>query len=433
MKVAILGYGSQGLSAYEYWHAKGDEITICDRNEQLQLPDGVQTKLGEYYLHHLDGFDLIVRSPSVHPKDIVAANSPDILNKVTSVTNEFMRVCPTKNTIGVTGTKGKGTTSTLITKMLETDGKRVHLGGNIGIPPLELLKNDIQPADWVVLELANFQLIDLQTSPHIAVCLMVTGEHLDWHNDTEEYFIAKSQLFSHQTNDDIAIYYGANETSQRIASTSPGWKMAYMAEPGARVEGENIIIDNQTIAGVNELKLLGQHNWQNVCAAITAVWKITQNVEAIRTVLTSFSGLEHRLELVGELDGVRYYDDSFGTTPETAMVAIQAFNEPKVIILGGSDKGANYDDLAKVVLSNNVRHALLIGQQAPRIQQALEAADFRDFSPGGSTMSDIVANAREQASNGDIVLLSPACASFDMFKNYQDRGEQFSKAVQALA
>jgi UDP-N-acetylmuramoylalanine--D-glutamate ligase len=432
MKVAILGYGLQGQSAYEYWRANGDDITVCDRNEQLELPSDVQPKLGEYYLHHLDGFDLIVRSPSVHPKDIVAANSPDILSKVTTVTNEFLHVCPSKNTIGVTGTKGKGTTSTLIAKMLEADGKRVHLGGNIGIPPLELLKNNIQPDDWVVLELANFQLIDLQTSPHIAVCLMVTSEHLDWHSDSEEYFIAKSQLFSHQTSNDVAIFYAANETSQRIASTSPGWKMPYMAEPGARVEGENIIIDNQTIASVKELKLLGKHNWQNVCAAITAVWKITQNIEAIRSVLTTFSGLEHRLELVRELDSVRYYDDSFGTTPQTAIVAIQAFDGPKIVILGGSDKGASYDELSRVVVSNNVRHVLLIGQQASKIQNALEAVGFQNFSPGGNTMNEIVEKARELANNGDVVLLSTACASFDMFKNYKDRGEQFSKAVQAL-
>jgi UDP-N-acetylmuramoylalanine--D-glutamate ligase len=432
MKVAILGYGSQGRSAYEYWKAKGDEITVSDRDEQLELPADVQAKLGEFYLHHLDNFDLIVRSPSVHLKDIVAANSPEILSKVTTVTNEFLKVCPTKNTIGVTGTKGKGTTSTLIAKMLEADGRRVHLGGNIGIPPLDLLKHDIQPDDWVVLELANFQLIDLQLSPHIAVCLMVAAEHLDWHSDTDEYFIAKSQLFAHQSSDDVAVYYAANETSQRIASVSPGWKVPYMAEPGARVEADNVIIDNQMIVSVSELKLLGKHNWQNVCAAVTAVWKITQNVEAIRSVLTTFSGLEHRLELVGVIDGVRYYDDSFGTTPETAIVAIQAFAEPKVVILGGSDKGASYDELARAIVADNVKKVLLIGEQAARIQAALEQAGFTDFQPGGTSMAEIVRNAREAAPEGGIVLLSTACASFDMFKDYQDRGDQFKVAVQTL-
>lgn len=432
MKVAILGYGEQGRAAFEYWAAQGAEITICDRNDTLTLPDGAHSQLGEYYLQRLERFDVIVRSPSVHPRDIIAVNSPDILTKVTTVTSEFLRVCPSKNVVGVTGTKGKGTTSTLIAKMLEADGKRVHLGGNIGTPPLDLLKNGIQADDWVVLELANFQLIDLQYSPHIAVCLMVAPEHLDWHADTEEYFNAKSQLFRHQNADDIAIYYDKNENSKRIASTSKGWKIPYMAFPGGTVVDGNVVIDDQTVCATSDLKLLGEHNWQNVCAAVTAFWKISQNLEAMRSVLTNFTGLEHRLELVRELDGVAYYDDSFGTVPETAIVAIQAFQQPKVVILGGSDKGASYDELATTVKTSNVRQVVLIGQQADRIQAALERADYTDFTPGGETMTDIVDAARQAAQPGDVVLLSPACASFDLFKNYKDRGEQFKAAVNQL-
>lgn len=432
MKIAILGYGLQGRSAYEYWR-EGNEITICDADEKLKLPPDTESQLGAFYLRRLERFDLVVRSPSVHPNDIVKDNSPAILDKVTTVTNEFFKVCPTKNVIGVTGTKGKGTTCTLITKMLEADGRRVHLGGNIGTPPLDMLKAGIKPDDWVVLELANFQLIDLKYSPHITICLMVVPEHLDWHVETDEYFSAKSQLFLHQTDQDYAIYYADNKISERIASTGAGWKIPYIAAPGARVSGDNIVVDNQTICPVSEVKLLGQHNLQNVCAAVTAVWKITQNVMAIRSVLTSFNGLEHRLELVRELDGARYYNDSFGTTPETAIVAIQAFQEPKVIILGGSDKGADYGELAKVVAKSNIRKVLLIGEQAGRIKEALSAAGATDTMPGGETISEIVATARAQAQPGDVVLLSPACASFDMFKNYQDRGEQFKKAVLALS
>jgi len=432
MKVAILGYGEQGRSAYEYWKSQGAEITICDQSETLELPLDVDKHQGETHLNHLDAFDLIVRSPFVKPADIVAANTPEIAEKVTTVTNEFFRVCPAKNIVGVTGTKGKGTTSTLIAKMLEADGKRVHLGGNIGIPPLDLLKNNIQPDDWVVLELANFQLIDLQYSPHIAVCLMVVPEHLDWHRDVNEYYTAKTQLFRHQTPDDFAIYYAANEDSKRIASTGKGWLIPYMERPGAFVENEQIVVDNQPVCSVRDLKLLGQHNWQNACAAITAFWKVSQNLEAIRQVLTTFSGLEHRLEFVREVNDVKYYDDSFGTTPETAMVAIQAFGQPKVVILGGSDKGASYDELAKVVATSNVRHALTIGKMGPKIAEALIAAGYDNGMSGGGTMKDIVDEAAKLAEPGDVVLLSTACASFDMFKNYKDRGEQFKAAVLAL-
>ncbi|HSW37723.1 MAG TPA: UDP-N-acetylmuramoyl-L-alanine--D-glutamate ligase [Candidatus Saccharimonadales bacterium] len=433
MKIAIVGYGVEGKAAYEYWDKAGNEITIHDQNETVELPEGAKAKLGKDYLNKLSTYDLIVRSPSVHPSDIAAANSEAILDKVTTNTDEFFRVCPTKNIIGITGTKGKGTTSTLTAKMLEACGKRVHLGGNIGIAPLEMFKQDIKPGDWVVLELSNFQLIGIKHSPHIGVCLMVVPEHLDWHPSVEEYVKAKQQLFRWQTEQDIAIFYGENDYSQEIVSVSKGQKIPYMQPPGACIQDERIVIDGQTICRTDELKLLGRHNWQNACAAVTAVWEVSQDAKALRSVLTRFPGLPHRLEFVRELDGVKYYDDSFGTTPETAKVAIQAFEQPKVLILGGSDKGATYGELAKVVLNNGVRTAVLIGLMAPKIQAALAEVGFTNFVAGGKTMNDIVTVARAQAQPGDVVLLSTACASYDMFKSYKDRGEQFKKAVLALS
>ena len=435
MRIATLGYGSQGRSAYDYWNRDDNELTICDSREDIQLPSGVKSQLGANYLKNLDEFDLIVRgAPSIHPREIVDANphSLKILDKVTSVTNEFFRVCPTKNIIGVTGTKGKGTTSTLIAKMLQAAGEKIHLGGNIGIPPLDLLEHHIKPDDWVILELANFQLIDLKRSPHIAVCLMVVPEHMDWHKDMAEYVEAKKQLFKHQTRNDIAVYFGKDETSKDIASASPGHKIPYYDSPGAVIEDNAVKIANKEICKTSEIKLLGRHNWQNVCAAVTATWQIHQDIAAIRHVIATFGGLEHRLELVRELDGVSYYDDSFGTTPETAIVAIQTFKKSKVVILGGSDKGASYDELAKVISNDNVRSVVLIGQTSPAIAKALDKAGFSDYVEGGNTMQQIVDTARSKASSGGVVLLSTACASFDLFKNYKDRGEQFQKTVKAL-
>lgn len=441
MKIAILGYGKQGKSAFDYWNP-GNEITICDRNTELELPEGAKAQLGEHHLESLDKFDLIVRSPIVHPRDIMTANNASILEKVTTVTNEFVRVCPTKNIIGVTGTKGKGTTSTLVAKMLEALGHKVHVGGNIGTPPLDLLKGDdylhtsgvglIERDDYVVLELANFQLIDFRERIPLAVCLMVVPEHLDWHADMAEYVSAKQQLFKQQTNDDIAIYNASSDWSYQIAGASKGQKIPFMKNPGADVINGEIIIENQKICDASELKLLGRHNWQNVCAAVTAIWQISQNVEAIRSVLTSFSGLEHRLELVRELDGVKYYDDSFGTTPETAIVAIEAFDSPKIVILGGSDKGASYDEMAETIAQSDVKKVLLIGDQATRIQAALDKAGYSSYAPGGRNMTEIIANAKAAANPDDVVLLSPACASFDMFKSYQDRGDQFKAVVASL-
>ena len=437
MKIAILGFAGQGQSAYEYWDTPDNEITVCDRDTSINLPSKVDSQLGDDYLKGLDKFDLLIRTPILHPRDIIAANpeAPNILEKVWSNTNEFMKVCPSRNIIGVTGTKGKGTTSTLITKMLEAAGKRVHLGGNIGIPPLELLKDNIQPDDWVVLELANFQLIDLKTSPHIAVCLMVEPEHMDWHEDVEEYIAAKQQLFINQKSDDIAIYYSKNENSESVANASLGELIPYFERPGAAVEQGVITIDDQGICRTEELKLLGEHNWQNVCAATTAVWQIVHDTAAIKSTLTSFGGLPFRIELRGTKNGVSYYNDSFATGPGAARAAIAAVPGMKVMIIGGYDRGLDLSELAETLMEykDAVRKVVLIGASADRTAETLQKSGFTNFMlcPDKS-MDGIVRTATGQAEPGDAVVLSPAFASFDLFKNFEDRGNQFNQAIAKL-
>lgn len=432
MNIALLGFDLEGRASYDYFASCGDTITICDQNPDVELPAGVASQLGENYLDDLDRFDLLVRTPGLHPAKILAKN-PGLSAKITSGTNEFLKSVQTNNIIGVTGTKGKGTTSTLIAKMLEAAGRKVFLGGNIGVPALSFVQQ-AGPDDWVVLELSSFQLQDIQYSPHLAVCLMIVPEHLNWHADMNEYLHAKANLFAHQTADDVAIYFAGDDDSCEIANTSPGEKLPFFTPPGAAVEKGVISISGQEVIQTSELKLLGEHNWQNVCAAITAAWQAgVKDVRVMHRVLASFSGLPHRLELVRELGGVNYYDDSFGTTPETAIVAMQAFAEPKVLILGGSDKGAEYTDLAEAVKASNVRQVLLIGDQADRIKQALDAAGYSSYQAGGTTMAEIITTARQLAKPGDVVLLSTGCASFGMFHDYKDRGDQFKQVVQALA
>lgn len=438
LKIAILGYGSQGQSAYDYWSKKNNHITICDKDKSLDIPSGAQGKLGPNYLKDLDSFDLLVRTPALHPRKIVKANPnmPNILDKVTSVTNEFLRVCPTKNIIGVTGTKGKGTTSTLISRMLEVIGKRVHLGGNIGIPPLDLLENNIKPDDWVVLELANFQLIDLMHSPTIGVCLMVEPEHLDWHSSLDEYIEAKKQMFKHQSEGDLAIYYANSNYSHSIAQASPGLILPYMAKPGTIVtESGKFIIDGQEICTTEDIQLRGKHNWQNVCAAITTVWQIDQNPEALHKAIRSFSGLPHRLELVREVDGVTYFNDSFASAPPATEAALEAIDGQKVLIAGGYDRGLDLTQLARSITSHaqELRRVILIGASASALEKALMAHGYRNYDLLKNTeMSEIVAHARECAEQGDSVVLSPGFASFDMFKNFEERGQQFKNSVNAL-
>ncbi len=441
MRIAIVGFDRQGRSALDYW-GPGNEITICDRNPDIQVPPNVETRLGEHYLDNLEQFQLIIRTPGLHPKDIVAANNEHILKKVTTVTEEFFRNCPAP-IIGVTGTKGKGTTSTLISKILEAAGKRVHLGGNIGIPPLELLKNNIQPSDYVVLELANYQLIDLHVSPAIAICLMVVPEHLDWHTDLREYVVSKQNLFRYQNDDNLAVFNRLNDLSGEVVNVSPALKVSYevpaeseqpQERHGAYVANDAIYYDDTRICTTDDVALLGHHNLENACAAIAAVWGIIDgDVEGIINVLKTFKGLPHRLELVRELNGISYYDDSFGTTPDSTIVAIKAIPEPKVLLLGGSDKGAAYTELAQAVKNSNVHTVISIGLTGPAIAKDLKEAGFTNIVEGGSDILQIVQTAQQYAKPGDAVLLSTACASFDMFKNYVERGEKFTAAVQALA
>jgi len=441
MKIAILGFADQGKSSYQYWSVPENEIIICDSDANTSVPDNAQVRLGKNYLNNLDEFDLLIRTPALHPRLIKDANpdSPNILDKVWTNTNEFLKACPTRNIIGITGTKGKGTTSTLVTRMLEAIGYRVHLGGNIGTPPLEMLRSEIGKQDWVVLELANFQLIDLQTSPHIATCLMIEPEHLNWHADMDEYIDAKRQLFVHQSSDDVAVFYADNHYSEMIAKSSKGIAIPYMRGPGAYVKetqnGDIIVINDQKICETKDIKLLGKHNWQNVCAAVTIVWNIVQNVDAIRAVIKDFHGLPHRLEKVRELNGVTYYNDSFSSAPGATIAAIEAIAGNKILIVGGVDKNLDQNELARQILQHNdqIRRVIIIGEIAERLRETLLSHGImnhdvlRDVS-----MNDIVEHAKDIASHGDNVILSPGTSSFDMFKNFEDRGNQFKRAVNNL-
>lgn len=436
MKVAIVGYGVEGRVSADYWHKLGNDVTVCDADDSLKIPKKYRARLGQDYLKGLDEFGLIVRTAGLNPQKILAANleHPEIKARITTSLNEFLVKCPSTHTVGVTGTKGKGTTSTLIAKLLEARGKTVHLGGNIGIAPLKLLPK-IKKEDWVVLELSSFQLSDVSRAPHIAVCLMVVAEHLDWHEDLEDYTQAKANLFALQRSADKAIYYGQSELSRQIASRSPGKKVPYSTAPGAFVKNDGMIVmgySHQEIIHRSKVKLLGEHNLQNICAALTTVYEALGSIDKAGAVLHGFKGLEHRLELVRTFEGVKYYDDSFGTTPETAIVAMRAFAEPKVMILGGSDKGASFEELTNEVITGNVRHVVAIGKTGPAIAALLRTKGYSSITEGAGSMEKIVKAAKKQAKKDDVVLLSTGCASFGLFKNYKDRGYQFKAAVKNL-
>lgn len=435
MKVAIVGFATEGRVSLEYFKNKGDDVTVCDRDKTVVVPDYVGTQLGDNYLRDLDRFDLIVRTAGLQPSTILS-DKPNLKNKVTTAVNEFLANSPTKNTIGVTGTKGKGTTSTLIAKMLEAAGKKAWLGGNIGNSPLEFIDR-VQPDDWVVLELSSFQLADLQVSPHIAICLMVVPEHLNWHIDLEDYMAAKRQLFIHQNQDDAAIYYSLNQASKTIAEASPGKLLPFFKRPGALIENNELRIDNISICRTDEIKMLGAHNWQNACAAVTAVWQAgIHDSRALRAVLTSFTGLPHRLELVREIDGVKYYNDSFAATPDAGSAGVAAISGKKIVIMGGFDRMLPLERFAESLQkqATEVEQVLLIGASAERVAAAFTAVGFHKYIVcKQSSMAGIVAAARSLVTpSTKNILLSPGFPSFDMFKNFEDRGDQFRAEVKGL-
>lgn len=426
MKVAIAGYGLEGKASYRYWLQKGDEVTIVDENEQLSdVPSEAKTILGKDAFKQLSNFDLVVRTPPLRPERI------ETNGKIWSATNEFFAKCAAP-IIGVTGTKGKGTTSSLIAEILKSADKTVHLVGNIGKPALGELPN-IQKEDIVVFELSSFQLWDLEKSPQTAVVLMIEPDHMDVHSSMEEYVGAKAGVTLHQSENDTVVYHPTNEFSVRIAERSRGTKTKYLSEQGAHLEGDVIVIDGHIVCQKSEVGLIGAHNLENICAAVTAAWHYTQNIAAIRGAVTSFTGLPHRLEFAGEAGEVRFYDDSFSTGPGATLAALRSFSEPTVLILGGSDKGI---DISPVIegLEPGKHSVVLIGQASDKLEGLLKARSFDAYVNLGSdaTMAEIVAQATKLSAPGGVILLSPAHASFDMFQSYYDRGDQFKAAVKAL-
>lgn len=427
MRVAIAGYGVEGEANCHYWLQQGCEVTVFDEKSELErdVPDGVETVLGQGVFEDMNGYDLVIRTAGLNPDSIKTDG------KIWSATNEFFDTCPAP-IIGVTGTKGKGTTCSLIAEILKASGKTVHLVGNIGVPALEVLPT-IKSSDIVVFELSSFQLWDIQKSPETAVILMIVEDHLEVHADMNEYVSAKANIGIHQSAEDLMIYHPTNKLSARAAQQSPARKIQYMTQDGANVVGRTIEVDGNIVCDIEEVGLVGPHNLENVCAALTTSWQYVQNVSAARSAIMDFRGLPHRLEFVREVDGVKYYDDSQATGPDACIAALDSFQDHVVLIFGGSDKGL---DLMPVLtkLDANRNSVVLIGQSSDKYQKLLDARGFRQYRNLGLdvTMEQIVKTAKGLANGDGVVLLSPAHASFDMFKSYIDRGDQFKKVVKSL-
>lgn len=426
MKVAIAGYGIEGESSYRYYADRGDEVTIVDESSapKRALPEGANTILGEGAFSRLHGFDLVVRTAGLNPQVIQTDGV------IWSATNEFFARCPAL-IIGVTGTKGKGTTCSLITSILRAGGRNVHLVGNIGTPALDTIPS-IKPDDVVVYEMSSFQLWDIKMSPKIAVVLMIEQDHLDVHVDMNEYLLAKSNIVKYQSSDDTVIYHPTNPNSARVVEGAASHKVRY-AIPDDRqvyVKDGMFFVQDTSICSVDAMQIPGEFNCENACAAISAALLAGVSTGVVEAGLRSFTGLPHRLKFVREVNTVRYYDDSIATTPGSAIAALSAFAQPKVIILGGSDKGADYRTVIEACRDTETT-VVAIGQTGERIYDLCKELGVPAQRETGD-MNAVVAAASSIAKENGVVILSPASASFDQYKSYSDRGEQFTAAVEGL-
>ena len=428
-KIALLGFGldNQALLALLNTVKIRADITICDARPLASLVSAksayskINYQLGKKFNKNLDKFDIMFRSPGwpVSCPGIQAALKNG-QTELSSPLNLFFELAATKNIIGVTGTKGKGTTATLIYKILRDAGKKVWLGGNIGIAPLTFI-NKIKPNDYVVLELSSFQLEDLKYSPRIAVITNLFKEHLapadpnnpNFHSSLATYWQAKLNIARHQENK----YLVANYTLQtKLVKKSPKQKL-----PGKIIYFR-----------INSLpsKLVGDFNRENV-GAMVAVAEILKIKPAIyKKTIANFKNLEHRLEFVAKIKGVKYFDNSFSTTPESTVLDLKSFHAPLIQIAGGADKGANFQPLAQTI-KNKVKFLILLsGNGTERLKKELRQIKFpKEKITEVDSMAKAVNAARAQAASGDIVLLSTACASFGLFKNYKERGNLFKKYV----
>ncbi|MFH1838389.1 MAG: UDP-N-acetylmuramoyl-L-alanine--D-glutamate ligase [Candidatus Kuenenbacteria bacterium] len=437
-KIAFLGLGIENYALIKYLlkNKIKCEITICDNKTKKELNEKYNNlnkknikltwQLGKNYNENLEKFDMLFRSPgwpifcqSIQ-KFLKAKNHKPKSDILSSPMQLFFEICPTKNIIGITGTKGKGTTTSLIYKILKVACKKVWLGGNISIAPFGFL-DKIKKTDWIVLELSSFQLEDMTISPQISVITNFYPEHLapadsnnpNYHKTLTDYWYAKMNILKWQSKKCSAILnYKLNITNFKLNTKA---KIIYFKK--------------------SELpsKLIGEHNKENIAAAIEVAKIIKIKQKIIKKAIVNFKGLPHRLELVRKYQNVKYYDDSFATMPESTIIALKSFNQPIVILLGGADKGANFKKLAKEV-KNRVKFVVLLkGVATPKIKKELLKVGFkRNDMKLTNNIKDAVKIAKKKSIAGDIVLLSTACASFGMFKNYKERGKLFQNKVKKL-
>ena len=444
-RVAVLGIGVSNTPLIDLLLDNGLPITVCDMRDECTMEDeaeilstrGAELRLCSGYLDGLEGFDVIFRTPGLLPTDphLVAAREHGAT--VTSEMEAFFQLCPCR-TIGITGSDGKTTTSSIIAELLKAGGKRVHLGGNIGKPLLTEIP-DIHPDDVAVLELSSFQLHSINIRPDVAVITNVSPNHLDKHPTYEDYIESKKRIFLNQTGDDLLVLNRDNGITARFAEEAGSRvvqfshretvKNGVFCRDGMLYYSHDYAVE--AIIPETEILLPGEHNVENYMAAFAAVDGLV-SPEMCRKVARTYGGVRHRLELIRKLDGVSYINDSIATSPTRTIAGLRAMRTKPILIAGGHDKHVSFDRLADEI-AERVKALYLTGDTAEQIEKAVRKSVF--FDPSRlpiyvvPDLKTAVEEARAHSIPGDVILLSPACSSFDRFKNFAERGDTFRKIV----
>lgn len=448
-KVAIIGLGVSNIPLLNYMANLNANVTVFDDREMDKISNNILEKVKQYNfkyffgkesLDNLKGFNIIFRSPSCMPtkKELVLEKENGAI--VTTEIEMFMKVFPGK-VIGITGSDGKTTTTTLIYEILKNNGYNCYLGGNIGIPLFTKLQ-EMKPEDIAVLELSSFQLMEMEISPDIAVITNITPNHLNIHSSYQEYIDAKKNIFKYQDKNGLVVLNYDNDITRECKKEVDGKVILYSSkeklENGIILDG-NIIKEckdklRRHVLNTDELILRGRHMHENACAAIAATSGLVDIEKAVK-VIKQFKGVEHRLEFVRELDGVKWYNDSIGSSPTRTIAGLNSFNERITLIAGGYDKNLDYAPLSKPILEK-VDNLILIGQTSGKIFDAVKAEQEKENKKINICMcekfEDAILTAKKVTKSGEVVLLSPASASFDMFKDFADRGDKFKEIVNNL-
>ena len=442
-RIAVLGIGVSNRPLIRMLLARGLYVTACDKTprekldeEVLQLEkDGAVLHLGEGYLDGLDA-DVIFRTPGMRPDLPQIRRLTDRGAVLTSEMEAFFAVCPCR-IIAVTGSDGKTTSTTLIAEILKHAGKRVWVGGNIGAPLLPLAEQ-MQPEDVAVVELSSFQLMTMTQSADVAVVTNLAPNHLDVHRDMAEYVAAKQNVFLHQSADGLLVLNMDNAITNGFAEKARGRVVKFsrrgVPEHGVYLQDGVIFRDGKKIMDASDIRIPGVHNIENYMAAACAVEGLASDAD-IDAVARSFAGVEHRIELVRELRGVRYYNDSIASSPSRTIAGLHSFDQKVILIAGGYDKHIPFDTLGGEICAH-VKTLILCGATADKIRTAVTGAEA--YAPGrpdilqADDLAQAVQLAKDAARPGDVVTLSPACAAFDQFKNFMVRGARFKELVRAL-